>query len=153
MLYLVLIILILVVSIRSLKNRIGHTGIYGRMSSGNKKEDSKTLFSRIDYVNNIDGKLPSGIWIIIQSIILCFFISLFVFNGFPKGNIFLGMICICVTILLATEKYYEHHIKKFIYYFNDRNIRILMKRYKIDRVEIQPNNTDKDKQSDYYEYH
>lgn len=122
--------------------------------NGSKLDDVKTLLRRLDYGNNITTKLGHFKWLILYSIILSFFLSIFLLNTLPNSKVFLGTVFIAFILLNAFRNFIDHHRLRFINYFMNKNIQLIKTKLNIkdDKNDKLKPNVEKGFKSNYYIY-
>lgn len=121
--------------------------------NGSKSDDVETLLRRLDYGNNITTKMNHFKWLTLYSVILSFFISIFLLNKLPNSKVFLGTVFITFILLNAFRNFIDHHRLRFINYFMDRNIQLIKAKLNIKKTnkKLKPN-VEKGLKSHYYIY-
>ena len=105
-------------------------------SFGNSNESIKTLLDRIDWANNYYGRLNITPRFMICSIVSVFLISIFLQNALPNPLLFTQCIFICYLVNRSIYLYCRHHCDKFSAYGIDRNLKILRKKLKLKKGEV-----------------
>jgi hypothetical protein len=145
-------ILLFAYAISQLRKNLGAENQYSQLTHGKPNEGVDVLLERIDYANNINGKIHFQAWIFVQSTIITFVITHYLYNGFCGIDKFLAIVLIITAVLSAARNYYEHHICRFNHYFTDQNIKNIREQLGIRRrVEITPT-PKSDNRCDYYRY-
>lgn len=116
--------LVCIYNIRT-SNFVDYDSLFPARVNGTIKDSIDILLNRLDYGNNIDSKLNTNSWLVLKSIILSFFLSVFLLNTIPTTRIFLSTVFIVFIILNAFKNYSKHHETNCINYFMDRNIQLI----------------------------
>jgi hypothetical protein len=145
-------ILIIVYAISQLRKNLGADNEYSRLVHGKPEDDVSILLQRVDYANNMNGKIHFQAWILVQSVVIAFFTTHYIHDGFCGISKFLAVVLIIAAVLSAMRSYYEHHIARFNHYFTDQNIKNIRRKLGIrHRATLTP--TPKfDNRCDYYRY-
>lgn len=108
---------------------------------------------RIDYANNVNGLVNYRAWTLLQAISVSFFISYFVYDGFPGFRMFFSMVFINFVMLYGFSSFYKHHVANSLHYYTNENINALRTSLKTQRdLRSIPINNTPNMKSFYYEY-
>ena len=153
MIYWCVLLVLVIYAVVHVRKNYGPHNDFTQLVHGTKDESVETLLQRLDYANNMNGKIHFRAWILLQSIVVTFFLSYYVYNSFCGVQTFLVIVILVMVVLLGTHTFYEHHINRFNHYFTDQNIKNIRKKLRLKTVQLIPNTISPfDHTCDYYRY-
>lgn len=140
--YLLLAITIAVLFIHSIKKNVVH-GENNIKAYGQKTDSIITLFNRIEWANNYNGRINIFTKYLFYSSITVLLTSVVILNSIPSPKIYLQTLFVCWFSLISLDGYFNHHCDKYHNYAISRNLKILKKKLKIRHRYTVPEDSEK----------